>query len=543
MVARYVDWNRGSDSYDGSTPALAWKNLTKIDDAAAAAGDVFLLADDSEWSYGLSTRIIPPTSWAGVRNNPIIIGKYSPLSSSSGKPTIKWRNLITAGEWTYSAPNNAWTYTAPGNVGGLALVRLGSTWDASRIDGTQLPLASIDGRWTNSGTTFYLYAPAGTNPTDYYGEVMLSTEAGFFTISSARGWVTLQDLHFAETGCAIFGYSGTAADVGVVAQRISGRTVSGLIRFLGDTTNAQLYGYVRDIDVSDWGSTVISSSTTGNGGILACEITGGTISDGLHTFAQGAVYLQNRAANLRTKVSGMRISGVRWGSRNKVTDGCAIYTETGNDAADIYNNIVSDSVCAFQDNSGQSSRWWGNLVVNCGTAMRMSDQNTNNAAAHEFFGNTCIVGASVTDAMAPFGGIPAEAGWRGYKATATGTITSLSVRNNVFVNTGSLQAAAILTPEITPSASTYINNAASGGYTNVAKREYTATVETSTGSVTADPMLSSGYRPMTGSPLIGAGAHLGYSRDADGIQRPKPPSIGAFDVATLRRSPTADPSL
>lgn len=56
---------------------------------------------------------------------------------------------------------------------------------------------------------------------------------------------------------------------------------------------------------------------------------------------------------------------------------------------------------------------------------------------------------------------------------------------------------------------------------------------TNTNPVTADPQLSASYRPMAGSPLLGAGTHLGYVRDLDKKQRPNPPSIGAFDVATM----------
>lgn len=48
------------------------------------------------------------------------------------------------------------------------------------------------------------------------------------------------------------------------------------------------------------------------------------------------------------------------------------------------------------------------------------------------------------------------------------------------------------------------------------------------------PLLTTGYRPQAGSPLIGAGAHLGYLRDISGVQRQNPPSIGAFDAAKVR---------
>ncbi len=57
---------------------------------------------------------------------------------------------------------------------------------------------------------------------------------------------------------------------------------------------------------------------------------------------------------------------------------------------------------------------------------------------------------------------------------------------------------------------------------------------TNTNAVTADPLLTSDYKPMPGSPLLGAGTHLGYTRDIERKQRPNPPSIGAYDTATLR---------
>jgi hypothetical protein len=53
-------------------------------------------------------------------------------------------------------------------------------------------------------------------------------------------------------------------------------------------------------------------------------------------------------------------------------------------------------------------------------------------------------------------------------------------------------------------------------------------------NVTTDPQLTATYRPKSTSPLLGAGAHLGYRRDIEGKQRQNPPSIGAYDVATLR---------
>lgn len=55
-------------------------------------------------------------------------------------------------------------------------------------------------------------------------------------------------------------------------------------------------------------------------------------------------------------------------------------------------------------------------------------------------------------------------------------------------------------------------------------------------AVTSDPQLAYAYRPKYGSPLIGAGTHLGYTRDVERKQRANPPTIGAYDAATLREA-------
>ena len=46
-----------------------------------------------------------------------------------------------------------------------------------------------------------------------------------------------------------------------------------------------------------------------------------------------------------------------------------------------------------------------------------------------------------------------------------------------------------------------------------------------------------------GSALLGAGTYLGHRRDINGILRPNPPSIGAYDRATLRKRLVTDPAL
>jgi len=522
MTTRYIDWNRGNDSNDGSSPTLAWKNLTKIDDAAAAAGDQFLLADDSIWEYDLSSRVVPPTTWAGTKTNPVVIGKYSVNGSNTQKPTIKWNRKLLTTDWTYSAPNNAWVYTAPGNVGGLCLVRLNKTWVASRTD-DGVPLASVHGRYHNSGTSFYLYAPSTVDPTTYYGEVLLSTEQGFFSISTDRKWVTIQDIHFVETSAGISAYSGSATTTGLVVQRVSGDICSQLIR--GFNESGQLELYITNCTISNFGACAISvgSNTVP---YKNCYIEDNKIHNGMYCYSQGAIYITGYNVHVRDN----QLSDVYYGTLDKTTDGAAIYTETGSTNVLVYRNTVTNCHLAFQDNSGRKTTWFSNVVLNCKSIMRVSDQNSNNAMEHTFNNNTCISGANL---QAASGAGVVEDGWRCYKPT--GTITSITVKNNILIKKGSSSTkAGILTPEVSPSTSDYTYNCVVN-FSNIAQREFTPfTVETSTNSTTVNPFMGTNLVPNSTSSAYHTGLFIRHFLDKEGNLLYNPPSMGAYEYIPVR---------
>lgn len=54
------------------------------------------------------------------------------------------------------------------------------------------------------------------------------------------------------------------------------------------------------------------------------------------------------------------------------------------------------------------------------------------------------------------------------------------------------------------------------------------------GNTVVDVKVDALGQPMEGSPLIGAGVHVKYTRDVTGKQRDKPPTIGAYDRATFK---------
>jgi hypothetical protein len=522
MATYYIDNARGNDNNNGTSITTAWKNLTKIDDVVAAAGDQFLLADDSIWEYDLSSRVVPPTTWSGTKTNPVVIGKYSVGGNSTQKPTIKWNRKLLTTDWTYSAPDNAWVYTAPGNVGGLCLVRLNKTWVASRTD-DGVPLASVYGRYHNSGTSFYLYAPSTVDPTTYYGEVLLSTEQGFFSISTNRKWVTIQDIHFSETSTGISAYSASATETGVLVQRVSGDTCSQLIR--GFNEGGQLELYITNCSISNFGACAISvgSNTVP---YKNCYIEDNKIHKGIYCYSQGAIYVTGYNIHVRDN----QLSDVYYGTLDKTTDGAAIYTETGSTNVLVYRNTVTNCHLAFQDNSGRKTTWFSNVVLNCKSIMRVSDQNSNNNMDHLFVNNTCISGGNFS---ANAGAGVVEDGWRCYKPT--GTITSLVVKNNIIIKEGTTATkAGILTPEVTPTFSDYTYNCVVN-FSNIAQREFTPfTVETSTNSVTSQPFVNKKLVPSSVSSVYHVGTFVRFQIDKEKNLYHNPPSIGAYEYVDVR---------
>ncbi len=111
--------------------------------------------------------------------------------------------------------------------------------------------------------------------------------------------------------------------------------------------------------------------------------------------------------------------------------------------------------------------------------------------------------------------------------TQAASLSGCVVKNNVFVNV-----------PIAIQSDTVGNNptATHNAFWNVttARRAQDGTTFSGGNDITTDPLLSDVYKLKVGSPLIGTGTHLGYTRDIERKQRPNPPSIGAYDVATLR---------
>ena len=122
--------------------------------------------------------------------------------------------------------------------------------------------------------------------------------------------------------------------------------------------------------------------------------------------------------------------------------------------------------------------------------------------------------------------------WYGVSENNGAAGTGTDVRNNTIV--GHSVAGLKVRTGITRT-----HNAFSGNAKNVESNADTTTLSDGTSAVTAAPLLTSTGVPMTSSPVIGAGTHLGYTTDNDRRQRSNPPSIGAYEGPVTRTAATA----
>lgn len=536
MTVWYIDANRGSDANTGLSPAAAWASPAKISTITGAAGDAVLLADDSDWTISAETQISIPTSWAGTEDNPVTIGKFSPSSQSPAAqlPVIRWHTKVAANQWTYDAPSNAWSYTSALMFGTFPLVRINQSWMGSTQGfGNTPPLGSVDGEYLAVGSTLYVWAPSHTNPTDYYGEVLVSGNAGCIDVSSNRKWITVRDLEFRDTSTAVKLYAFSANPVGLVLRNLRGRVVSAMVRLqpTGAAANAVLD--VGHCDIEDFGVTAIQLSP-GSPAMVRCDLHHNRIRDGINCDAQGAIYCQVSSTVAPTRIYANDISRLRYGARLHPGDGSGIYTDTGASNCDVFGNVIHEAYYCAQDNSGGAVRWRHNLFYDTSAGLRLGDgkpaSGTPNTA-HVFENNTVITGGAGQMAPSYESGRAWRCGWRSYEPT--NTMPSVVVRNNVFCDVGPGGSAdpAIGGPLVSPTSADYSSNAVSG-YAAVAQRA-AAPYDTlpAPGTITGDLRLTAAGRPLPGSPLLSGGADLGYLRDVRGQQCRR--HIGAFGAAKL----------
>lgn len=528
MAEYTIDFNRGNDSNDGIT--APWKNLSKLA-GTFANGDIVILDDESTWDFAIDGRQV-----LGTLNTRFTLTRSG--TNGSQKPTLRRKPEVAAGSWTYDVGNNGWYYDigfVPGVMTGMILG--GEHW-AQRQEAA-LPLTTADYCWKESGNRVYLYAPAGQDPTTYYGGVvMCSGDRGLLTFSGDGNDVLVDGIAFDDYGLGILLYANTGVRQYTVrnCETNGGKLVHVNTDTAGTLTAIIEYNRCRIAPcafIQTLGSVGQGKHIIRYNDLATCNLG----------YPQGAIYLQNRDAG--ALVYGNLIEDAKWGSPYHTIDGCAIYTETGANNTVVFGNRVRNCHVAFQDNSGRTSTWTGNVVENCWAAMRVGDEQGNNATKHRFLNNTCI---NMAYPIPPYGPTTASGiGWR----TIDLTSDDYTIANNIFTKyPGSSDAQpAIETPESAAGGSSIANNLIYGFDAMVQNYLGGAASPTPTGTLTDDPLLDASYRPIPesspgagdGSPCLEAGTRIAdvVLKDFYGKDITKTPDIGAVQVYPARAASAA----
>jgi len=572
MPIYYIDNNRGSAGNDGLSPGAAKKDLSFITGfASAQPGDAFLLADDSRWDLVMDTgRVLPPTSWTGAPASPVIIGKYSPSSQSIGqRPLIVYNYTTQRSDWVEvrGSPNlNGWAFLHPSNhVNRAYLVRINDSWLANATDqATGEAVASVDGRFNlltqaqtltvfgvnQAARAIVLYSPPGVNPVDYYGKIVVSPQAqGAIALSSGRRSITVQDIAFQETGVGVLMFSLDANPADFVVQRC--RMDRGCLSVANGESTGALRAVVRNNEVYDFGAIGIHTLQTSGNGVAYSEISNNKIVGGVNIWAQGGIYIQTRLGSTgqtNCLVYGNDVSGCKWGTSGKSTDGSGIYLETGAGGVKVFNNVIHDSYCGIQDNSGRVNYVIGNLVYNVRLGVRVSDQNNNNAGHLHLYNNTFIVG-DLKQTPTQFGGAQGQE-YPGVWMFDPNTTLDLTARNNIFANVGEQFGRATfgVADNHASSALTLANNWTFGFGANALRASDNSAVATSVtpaGTTDPRPFLDAGYTLKVPSgtdmsslaaanPLALSGTYIQGVTLRNGRMRPGFCPVGAYQAELPR---------
>lgn len=513
MAEYFIDFNRGADGNAGTTSGSgAWKNLSKLA-GTFADGDIVVLDDESRWD--ITDRAVAGT----------IAGRFTIVRSGtngSQKPTISYKFSSVAANWTYSdsgdGSKNGWYYDIGYLPGVMAWIRLGGEHYAVRQEAA-FPLGSVDYTWKESGNRIYLYAPAGMNPVDYYGSVEIGpANRGAITFSSDGTDVVIDGLRFEEGGTGILLYNGSGIRRYAV-RNCEARDLSPLV-FANADTAGQMSVLVED-NVCDLGVSAFIHTYTASADRMGQSIfRRNRLSRANAAYPQGAIYCQSRAGSI---VYENIIEDCYYGSVHHQYDGCGIYTEIQSDNALVFGNLIRNCHMAMQDNSGRNAVFAGNVIVDCHTAMKQSDFSTAGAANHRFYNNTIIRAGTPVPTRGPLEEV--GIGWRG----STDATPNFDVTNNVF--TAHPDAASDY-PINTPTSYTTgaIRNNLAYGFAGVAQLfGGGSSSPVPTGSLTSDPILDSNYRPLAGSPCIGAGVYIPGAKHMGGMpMNASSPDIGAY---------------
>ena len=202
----FVDAVNGNDSWAGTSPATAWKTLSKVQNSSFSPGDAILLMRGCVWRESL----IPPSS--GSSGSPITFGSYG----SGAKPIINGSTVVTG--WTLNT---------------VAIYQVTTSYPAKVVvqDGTLLKYCPWNtdvattfsgapaGSFSADGTTCYVWSTDGASPNSHTTEVAQLTGGNDEGIAiNSKSYVTIDGLVSCNNSGSGISYGENSSGEGIIIR-------------------------------------------------------------------------------------------------------------------------------------------------------------------------------------------------------------------------------------------------------------------------------------------------------------------------------------
>ena len=406
----YIDSNRGLDTNAG-TKAAPYQTLGKLLTALPTAGACIALANDSLFDLngtGVSFSTTGSIAVNGASDtNRVTFTNYDPGGYPSQRPRIRNRYLPTSGQWTWDATVQAWYYTNPnGRSFGAydAMCRFSDgTWGNSRS--TNLPALvagwlSVDRDYYADDTNkrMYVYAPASTDPTTYYGGpdsvILGESERGSLQFSRCGNFVTVNGITFEDcgNGLALANFTASADLAGTIFQRCQFINCGRGITTGGDINSAYT--------ISGQFLENVFRGMAGGGIRLQfkptlTDIAGNYFSQAnLSTSHGGAVYVQGSSSGVQT-MAGNRcfenyVEDAKFNRGNCPFDGAGLYFEVRTRGWDCFKNFLTRCHQGVCNNTGATVTVRHNVFDDVDLPYMVGDGSEVNTVNSTFEHNTAF---------------------------------------------------------------------------------------------------------------------------------------------------------
>lgn len=566
MTDFFVDPNRGDDSKNGVGVSNAVKTLARLsalNPNPGGGGGIYLASDGihrvtaNKSTIGSSRCALYLFNGASATNRAFLSSYNPPGVTGSNKPQVIASWFAAPGDWTWDSTlhngaQRGW-YIQYGysTVGWNMYVKvadatLAVTTNQGTVNGRNIN-TSANGMTPDTlrydadssvGGAHRLYLSGGgltqlADPTTYFGSVEIGNTG--FLIFDCGQYTVVENLSF--SGGIFLNYQISGVDKqmpGISARSINANWSADTI-ILGSTATGTPLMEV-DIYNNDFRN-LSGPAVQAYGRGIAGRIHHNTVVTGNLAASQGgSFYTVSDSLSRTLDIEYNTGDDIRSGVGNNTFDGSFCYADTGSTNVRIRWNICKNSYKAYQINNGKYAELIGNVAWNCDVFATCTDAASVNTADYRVVNNT-YVGTSGMNKY-PRGADSTTYTNAPLTMTAnSGTLTGMTVENNVFIGTGvsSVAAMRVLTAATYPTKATVNKNFATG-YSAQVVQDWDSTDRTpgsntiTSGNPAFKDAAAGDFRILGSSSLRGAGAvNALVTNDAVGRRYGSTPTVGAYE--------------